>query len=158
MGTDDQHDQTAMTLRLGWALQHLAEAVHALSQRFARQEKLHTTDVRALGVLAAAGRPLTSGELARRLDLTTSATTRVVDRLHAAGHVARQADEHDRRLVVVEHTPRAQQAARSWFGPLTQRLSAALRSHDPATREAIVSFLETVVDEIDATGERRPGS
>ncbi|WP_082683669.1 MULTISPECIES: MarR family transcriptional regulator [unclassified Mycobacterium] len=48
--------------------------------------------------------PITSGELARRLRLTTGATTRVVDRLVKAGLARRQDDPADRRRALVAHT------------------------------------------------------
>lgn len=141
--------------RLAWALQGLGEAMYALAQRFGDAEGLHTTDAQALAVLARAGRPLATSELAHRLELTTSATTRLIDRLDAAGHVTRRDDVADRRVVLVAHTAQAEQAARAWFAPLAERLVAHLEAHDPATQAAIVGFLEAVVDEVDATGERR---
>jgi DNA-binding MarR family transcriptional regulator len=48
--------------------------------------------------------PMTSGELASRLGLSTGATTRLVDRLVDAGYARRVPDSADRRRVFVEHT------------------------------------------------------
>lgn len=68
------------------------------------QLDLHLTDMNCLGALGYAG-PLSAGELASRLGLTTGAVTRVIDRLEARGFVRRGADPHDRRRVVIEPVP-----------------------------------------------------
>lgn len=157
MDADEQEAraEAAGSPRLGRVVQGLADATLALVQRFASSEGLVTTDARALGVLALAGRPMTASQLGDRLALTSGATTRLVDRLEAAGHVVRRSDDSDRRLVWVAHTATADQVARAWFAPLGVRLGGHLQRHDPATQEAIVNFLETLVSEIEATGPER---
>src|SRR6266545_2986227 len=62
---------------------------------------LHATDLYALNILELAG-PMTPGELGTRTGLTTGPTTRLVDRLEAAGYVRRAPDPGDRRKVIVE--------------------------------------------------------
>lgn len=47
---------------------------------------------------------MTSGELASRLALSSGATTRLMDRMVAAGYARRITDPADRRRVLVEHT------------------------------------------------------
>jgi DNA-binding Lrp family transcriptional regulator len=64
---------------------------------------LHATDWHALSILATAG-SLTPGELAERTNLTTGATTRLIDRLENGGHVRRVQHPTDRRRVIVEPT------------------------------------------------------
>jgi len=73
---------------------HLA-AAHAAN--------LGPTDYQAGSLLDSEG-PLTTGELGRLLRLSPSATTRVVDRLIAAGIAERVPDSHDRRRTIVRHT------------------------------------------------------
>lgn len=70
----------------------------------ADQLGMHVTDLNCLGALGYAG-PLSAGELASRLGLTTGAVTRVIDRLVAGGYVRRVADPADRRRVVIEPIP-----------------------------------------------------
>ncbi len=62
---------------------------------------LSGTDYQATNLLALDG-PLSSGELAARLGLTTGATTRLIDRLERAGYLRRVHDPADRRRVMVE--------------------------------------------------------
>ena len=64
---------------------------------------LSGTDYQANNVLALDG-PMTSGELANRLALSTGATTRLMDRMITAGYARRITDPADRRRVLVEHT------------------------------------------------------
>lgn len=64
---------------------------------------LHPTDYQASSILELDG-PLTSGQLSQRLSLSPSATTRVIDRLIAAGIAVRTRDDDDRRRVMVAHS------------------------------------------------------
>jgi DNA-binding MarR family transcriptional regulator len=64
---------------------------------------LSGTDYQANNVLAVDG-PMTSGELANRLALSSGATTRLMDRMVTAGYARRITDPADRRRVLVEHT------------------------------------------------------
>ncbi|WP_295695909.1 MarR family transcriptional regulator [Lapillicoccus sp.] len=61
------------------------------------------TDYQASSLLDVEG-AMTTGALAQRMGLTTSATTRLIDRLVDSGYVRRVADPDDRRRVLVEHT------------------------------------------------------
>ena len=64
---------------------------------------LHATDHKAVDVLLQAG-PLTAGDLADRMGLTSSAITTMVDRLERHGLVRRDRDAEDRRRVIVRPT------------------------------------------------------
>lgn len=100
------------------------------------------TDFQAANLLQLAG-PLTSGELAHRLALTTGATTRLIDRLVAAGWVRRAADLADRRRVVVElsgllpeRLARAVEAVRIPIG-------VAITAMSEEQREGLLTYFET---------------
>ena len=99
------------------------------------------TDLQALYVLANRG-AASPGELARQVNLTSGAASRMIDRLERAGYVRRAPDPHDRRRVVIEADPDA--VAR--VGGLYDELNAAhrrdlgeLRSAD---LRALLRFLE----------------
>ena len=68
---------------------------------------LHATDHKAVDVLLQAG-PMTAGELADRMALTSSAITTMVDRLEGHGLVRRDRDAEDRRRVIVRPTVTAE--------------------------------------------------
>jgi DNA-binding MarR family transcriptional regulator len=78
---------------------------------------LHITDLRGLGRLWAAG-PMTAGALADAVGLTRGATTALIDRLEAAGHVRRVRGIEDRRTVAVELTPSASALVDTIWGPI----------------------------------------
>ncbi|GAA4814058.1 MarR family transcriptional regulator [Actinomycetospora chlora] len=98
------------------------------------------TELQCLYELARHG-PATPGVLAGRLNLTTGSASRVVERLHAAGHVRRVADPADRRRVLVE--PEAASIARigAAYDPLNARLAGLLTGADAAVLEQMGAFL-----------------
>jgi DNA-binding MarR family transcriptional regulator len=114
------------------------------SARFANQNGMHPTDVRALIALmdaARAGDEMTTGRLGAGLGLNSAGTTALVDRLERAGHVRRMRGERDRRKVVVEVDERAVELGRTFFGPLIERSVELLRGYDERELAAIRSFL-----------------
>lgn len=114
------------------------------SARFANQNGMHPTDVRALIALmdaARAGDEMTTGRLGAGLGLNSAGTTALVDRLERAGHVRRMRGERDRRKVVVEVDETAVELGRSFFGPLIERSVELLRGYDERELAAIRSFL-----------------
>lgn len=64
---------------------------------------LYGTDYQASSLLDLDG-PMTSGDLANRLGLSTGATSRLVDRLITAGIAKRTEDPADRRRALIAHT------------------------------------------------------
>ena len=77
-----------------------------LSDTVARIVGLNSTDLECLDLLDLAG-ATTAGHLAAHTGLTTGAMTAVIDRLERAGFVRRTRDPQDRRVVLVEATPRS---------------------------------------------------
>jgi len=93
----------------GWeqtgSLRALREAIEKggrLRHVIARRAGLSESDLVAMEHLMR--EPLGPGELARILDVTTAASTGLVDRLAQRGHVQRQPHEQDRRRTQVEVT------------------------------------------------------
>lgn len=117
------------------------------SARFANQNGMHPTDVRALIALmdaARAGEEMTTGRLGAALGLNSAGTTALVDRLERAGHVRRTRSEGDRRKVVVEVDQRAVDLGQSFFGPLIGSAVALLQGYDERELAAIRGFLSGV--------------
>lgn len=100
---------------------------------------LNRTDLRALKALRAGG--LTAGELARALNVTSGATTRVIDSLVRAGHVSRHADPHDRRRVLVELTQAAVRIVDGTFAQLRADTVTALEAYGDSELETVARFL-----------------
>ena len=122
---------------------------------FAVSHGLHRTQLNALAVMMEAnrsGHALTPGELGAALSLSSPATTAMLDRLAAAGHVDRTRSSVDRRKVELAISDQAQQVGRELFLPLSRHLTAALADYSDAELEIIIRFL---TDMIEGTAEVR---
>jgi MarR family transcriptional regulator, organic hydroperoxide resistance regulator len=102
-------------------------------QTAAARYGLGITDMKALGALLQEG-PMTAGQLARRLSLTTGAVTSVVDRLERKDLVARQPDPRDRRKVIVAPNRERVAAGENVYLAIGQAFS---RLHDTLTTEQL---------------------
>ena len=60
---------------------------------------MNLTDLQCLAILTSAG-PVTAGQLAETMGLTTGAVTGVINRLERAGYVLRRHPADGRRVVV----------------------------------------------------------
>ncbi|MFI5764525.1 MarR family winged helix-turn-helix transcriptional regulator [Streptomyces sp. NPDC051563] len=119
---------------------HYAE----LSRRFAAWLGLHSTDATAVLEIAAAeerGTPLSPARLSERISLSTGATTALLNRLEAAGHITRTREHSDRRIVTLRGGPHIQERADEFFGPLADRLDAAMSPYPPQLLEQFERFV-----------------
>ncbi|WP_166791784.1 MarR family winged helix-turn-helix transcriptional regulator [Cryobacterium frigoriphilum] len=105
---------------------------------------VNSTDLAAMEHLMTAG-PLTPSELSRRLDISTAATTLVVDRLVALKHVQRHPHAHDRRKVVVVPEPGSVEKAFTELMPVIGGVAALEAAMPEADRAVIEAFLGRVV-------------
>ncbi len=126
-------------------------AVGAISDRlgriFARHNGVTNNELVALRHIIVSeheGHPLSSGELGRRLGLSSSATTYVVDRLIAAGHVRRNEDQADRRRVILHYSEHGRAVAKRFFGPLGARTHSAMRDLPDSDLDAAERVLAAV--------------
>jgi DNA-binding MarR family transcriptional regulator len=92
---------------------------HDIAQRLG----MNVTDLTCFGhVLGAGERPISAGELAERVNLTTGAITGVINRLERAGYARRQADPADRRRVLIVPEESAVALALEVYEPFYRRL------------------------------------
>ncbi|MDI9891605.1 MarR family winged helix-turn-helix transcriptional regulator [Microbacterium sp. IEGM 1404] len=89
--------------------------------------------------------PLSPGELSRRLDLTTAATTAAIDRLVALGHVTRAPHPTDRRSLLVVPTEASVHRAMSHLAPMIASVDAVLDDFSEDEQAVIARYLERVV-------------
>jgi len=90
----------------------------------------------------------TVGQLADGLGISRGWASRVAEELVERGHVARESDPGDRRIVHLRLTEQSLaeiERAYRWRGDVVE---AALGEHDPAEREAIRRFLRRVVADL----------
>jgi DNA-binding MarR family transcriptional regulator len=103
---------------------------------------LNPTDLKATGVLQETG-PITAGEMAELMALTTGAVTGVIDRLEKARIVERVKDPNDRRRVVVQVTgdPERLKEIGAMFGSLSDASGRLLERYSDEQLETILDFI-----------------
>ena len=101
---------------------------------------LGSTDYQASSILDLDG-PLTSGELAARLALSSGATTRLIDRMIAGGYVRRVEDASDRRRVMVENTEQLPPRLTEVLAAVRQPVGAVIDSLTPEQLEGVAVYL-----------------
>ncbi|BBO33851.1 MarR family transcriptional regulator [Lacipirellula parvula] len=85
--------------------------------------------------------PLSMSQLSRKLGVSLSAMTQIADRLEAAGLVARQASEPDRRVRCLVLTPRGRRALQTREKVRHERLAAAFATLDATARKQLLAGL-----------------
>ena len=95
----------------------------------ARRLGVSPTETQCLYVLARFG-PATAGEIAKRVNLTSGATTRMLDRLFAAGYVTRTPDPTDRRKVIIAPAGDGIERVAAMYKPLNDELALLLADFD----------------------------
>jgi len=101
---------------------------------------INRTDWRCLDILGTRG-PMTAGQLAKAVRLTTGAVTGVLDRLETARLVRRIRDTHDRRKVIVEVTDEVARRGAPIYGPLVADAAEAHAVFDAEELETITRFI-----------------
>lgn len=100
---------------------------------------LSTNELWALEHLFA--EPLGAGEVGRRLQVTSAATTQIVDRLADRGHVEREAHPTDRRRTLVRLTESGRAEVLEHLMPMFQALAQGDAELDDAERVVVDRYL-----------------
>jgi DNA-binding MarR family transcriptional regulator len=147
----EQPDRAAIMADLVKALQAFTVESDVFVEVFGRAHGLGRTDMNAIMWIstgARAGTPVTVGELATRLGLRAPATSALVDRLEAVGHVERTRDPNDRRRVTITMQPQALELASAYFQPLGREMASAVADVSDedlrTTAEVVAKLIEAV--------------
>ncbi|MBF6439459.1 MarR family winged helix-turn-helix transcriptional regulator [Nocardia cyriacigeorgica] len=122
-------ERPAIETEIGSDLRALTAVSEQLGHVFARSNNLRPNDFRALLHIATAefeGVPLTPGRLGRLMGMSSAAVTYLVERMIDTGHLRRDADDTDRRKVLLRHDEQGRSAAEDFFIPVGTRTRAAL--------------------------------
>jgi DNA-binding MarR family transcriptional regulator len=130
---------------IGAQLREILTLAHAFERRLGSRLSVNPTDLAAMEHLIDSG-PLTPSDLATRLGISTAASTLVVDRLVALGHVSRSPHPHDRRKIVVVPSPDSVARAIGELVPVITSVNDVVASLPPAERETVELFLARVAD------------
>lgn len=113
------------------------------------RDALHRTDLNALGIMmgaARAGSTVTPGMLRQALNLSSPATTALIDRLDEAGHVRRSRSSVDRRQVHLEMTEKALETGSRLFTPLAREVEQALSEFSAEELELFTTMMRRVTE------------
>jgi DNA-binding MarR family transcriptional regulator len=126
--------------------------VHA-DQAAAARADLSQPGFSLLGRVAEAG-PLSLGDLARATHMDPALASRQVRLLEEQGFVRRVAHDGDRRITLVDITPRGRDARRRMDEVRTRHMWDALAAWSPADREQLGALLDRFVDDLRAVRYR----
>jgi len=135
------------------ALRRYAEASDRAVEAAGNLHGMYRTDLRALALLMqreAEGLQTTPKDLGHLLNLTSASTTALVDRLVANGHAVRRRSTTDRRSVIVQHTPTAQEAGRAVFSPLSRVMTDYLSRFTPEQMDIAAEVVAAATAALDA--------
>ena len=138
-------------MEVGAAMRRLTAEIDGLDHRAANHLGINRSDLRCLDVLRGLG-PTTPTTLASAVGMTTGGLSLALDRLEAAGYVARRPNLNDRRSVIVEPTEHLAHAEGEIFGPLVRRMGEIIACYREADLEVIRDFLDRVAEAAAAAG------
>lgn len=130
---------------IGQRLKTISMLTRQIGRKIGESLGVNVTDMAALEHLLNNG-PMTPGQLAEHLKVTTAAATQIVDRLERAGHVARERRTHDRRKVCVVPVAASLDRAFAQLAPMIDGLDAVIAPLSSGERQIIERFLDQVVD------------
>lgn len=148
----DRWEQTGSLMALREAIERGGRLRHVI----ARRAGLSESDLVAMEHLMR--EPLGPGELARILDVTTAASTGLVDRLAQRGHVQRHPHELDRRRTQVEVTPTGREEVLAHLLPMFVSLDRLDKSFTDQERAVVERYLRGVVATFDELESQPPPS
>jgi DNA-binding MarR family transcriptional regulator len=132
-GEDPRIARERTMKRIMWQARRLSSISMLYSMATADHLGMNLSDMLCLGILAGAG-PISAGQLATLIGLSTGSVTGLVDRLERLDLVRRERDEEDRRRIVLHlNTDRAEEISHA-FEPM---LKAAWQNLEQFTDEEL---------------------
>ncbi|MFH8369815.1 MarR family winged helix-turn-helix transcriptional regulator [Streptomyces sp. NPDC018031] len=144
MAEDEFGSMEAQRDRLMEGLRAFGANYTDFTQRFAAWLGLHSTDAAALADILYAedqGNPLSPARLSERVSLSSGATTALLNRLEAAGHIVRSREHTDRRIVTLRSSPAIRPRAEEFFAPYTERMTAEMSQYTRAQLKDFEDFI-----------------
>lgn len=142
----------AAAFELVMLLQQFGQASDRYVESVGTRHRTHRTDMNALAVimrLERAGTPPTPGDLSRTLQLSSPATSAMLDRLERIGHIERLRIDKDRRVVRVKMTPKAQSDGRAMFAPLAASMMEVISAYTEDEVKLISRFMADAAAGVD---------
>ena len=141
-------ENQAVINELVGSLRKLVRAVYLDSQKMSRRFGLTGPQSAVLRLLVNNG-SMSSAEVSRRLYVTPSNVTGIIDRLQKKGYVARNRKEGDRRVALITLTESGRQLSQTIPDPIEKKLIAALADLEPQHVQILGMAMQQVIDLID---------
>jgi DNA-binding MarR family transcriptional regulator len=97
--------------------------------------------------------PLTVGELSSVLGVTPGSVTIACKRLEKDGHVTRDRQEYDERIVHVALTPEAHTILEVWLAHRREIFAQFLERLEPQEQEQLMQFIERILEVANSSTE-----
>ncbi len=91
----------------------------------------------------------TVGELARGLGVSVGWASRIANEMEHSGHVVRERETEDRRVVHLSLSAEAQELIGAFYAWRGEAVERALAGLGPGEREAVQAFLRRVAEELE---------
>ncbi|OGO33736.1 MAG: hypothetical protein A2W35_12275 [Chloroflexi bacterium RBG_16_57_11] len=133
-----------LTKQIDWALRELSTSTVLAATSIAQKVGMGPNDLKCAELLVRNG-PMTAGQLAQATGLTTGAITGIVDRLEKAGWARREADQHDRRRVIIHPGPQDnQKTAAELYDSHQKALDHLLSDYSDEQLAFILEFIHSL--------------
>ncbi|UBQ02963.1 MarR family winged helix-turn-helix transcriptional regulator [Curtobacterium sp. TXMA1] len=148
---DDQRnvERELLERELTSAQQRLFSESQQVAHAFARQHGMTERDFSAILAIMlgeVTGEALTPTALAKRIRLSSPATTSVINKLVAAGHAERHRDSEDLRRVTLRYGPAAREVAGAFFAPLAEASRAHADQFSTTELRTVARWLTGMAD------------
>lgn len=118
----------------------LSIAIDLIGQATASRLGINQTDLICLDLLVRQG-PLSAGQVATALGLTTAAISAMASRLEAGGYAYREMDPNDRRRVLIHASPAGTQQAFSLFDDLFTAVGELYGRYEERELQLLIDLL-----------------
>jgi DNA-binding MarR family transcriptional regulator len=143
----EQEDQRRAALidRLQFLGQMASTETALFHQMAAARYGLGITDMKTISILLQEG-PMTAGQIAKRLSLTTGAVTNVIDRLERRELVKREPDARDRRKVIVVVNQEQVEAIGAPYRSIGTTFDRLFRTYTTEELEFLVRYSQAAIE------------
>ncbi len=127
------------------AVRRWREAEQRMSDESRHTMKLGDNDMRAMRFIIVStnqGKSVTPGMIADHLGITTASTTKLLDRLETAGHIARSPHPTDRRAMVITVNPAAHAEVEEKVGRIHARKFEVAAKLSAKEKAIVIRFLD----------------
>lgn len=154
-GAEQETDRDTAVRGALHALRALGDAMDRMHGDIKGDMEMNATDLAALRMLVMREQrqeSVSPHDLARHLRISSASTSKLLDRLSAAGHVQRRPHPHDRRARVVVLTQESRTAFYAHFGARLQAMRGVAEAYTRRELETITRFLSEISDVVDPPG------